>query len=190
MNKPKNSDKNPARDEFQTPDYAVDLLIPFIPKWIPIWECAAGGGKIVRHLRNNDFSVIASTLGKNKEGYDNVDFLAQEPYWENDGFIIITNPPFSKKQKFYERCLFYGLFYKTPFALLIPADYSGWVIEAVRRDGAEKIIPTRRIDYITPMGRRGKTSGAQFHSMWLTRGFDLGKTETYVELALGAKKNV
>ena len=37
-----------------------------------------------------------------------------------------------------------------PFALLIPLDYSGWIIDALEKDGAEKIIPDSRINYITP----------------------------------------
>jgi hypothetical protein len=130
-----------------------------------------------------------------------------------------------------------------PFALLVPADYSGWIIDAIRNDGAEKIIPTRRIDYITPniltrihegevwdaiedahecatlrdykknymdiwlMDLQAhhdvhnyqdinevpqellhKYSSSDFHSMWLTWGFGLGKTETFVELSNEEKK--
>jgi len=37
-------------DEFQTPKYALDPLLPFLKKdWI-IWECAWGKGSLAKHL--------------------------------------------------------------------------------------------------------------------------------------------
>lgn len=163
------------RDLFQTPNYAVDLLIPFIPKHIrTIWECASGEGKISRRLEYYGYEVVSTDL---RTGTDF--FLAST---REDA--IITNPPFSLKQRFYSKCMEYDV----PFALLIPADYSGWIIKACQY-GAEKIIPTRRIDYITPSGLSGASGHtADFHSMWLTWGFGLGKTETFVELSIEDKK--
>lgn len=182
-----------GRDCFQTPNYAVDLLVPFIPKNTTMaWECAAGQLKIVhRLLEVTHLDVIASDI----RPYRNIrvhNFLTApsnsypgELEIENENVVIITNPPFSLKRKFYSKCREYGV----PFALLIPADYSGWIIEACWHDGAEKIIPTRRIDYITPTGLSGDTGhSADFHSMWLTWGFGLGRTETYVELTNEEKK--
>jgi len=90
----------------------------------------------------------------------------------------------SLKKKFFEKCIEYNL----PLALLIPADYSLWVIDAIRKYGCEKIIPDHRIDYITP--NQIKKSSAQFHSMWLTRYLNLGQTETFVELTKEMKKNI
>ena len=168
-----------GRDLFQTPNYATELLTPFIPKSIGvIWECACGEGKIIKILLAHGYAVAGTDLR-----FGGFNFLIQD-YPENYD-AIITNPPFSLKRKFYEKCIEFGL----PFALLIPADYSGWLIRAVQ-DGAEKIIPTRRIDYITPTGRNGKTSSSMFHSMWLTWGFGLGKTETFVELTKEMKDNI
>ena len=170
------SDKVQSRDCFQTPDYATRLLIPFIPGGIEtIWEPACGQGKICDVLELAGYRVAGSDLAN---GFD---FFETCP-WGTDA--IITNPPFSLKQKFYDRCRSFN----TPFALLIPADYSAWIIQAVR-DGAEKIIPTRRIDYITPNGNQGKTSCSQFHSMWLTWGFRIGTSETFADLSLEQKRN-
>jgi hypothetical protein len=180
-----------GRDLFQTPNYAVDLLVPYLPKSVEwVWEPAAGEGKIVKRLENHGLRVIPSDL----RGYGDrepVNFL--ELSYNNypgeldvfDGQVaIITNPPFSLKKQFYDACRSYGI----PFALLIPADYSMWTIKACM-DGAEKIVPTRRIDYITPSGKSGATGqSADFHSLWLTWGFNLGKTETFVELSLKGKK--
>lgn len=185
------------RDLFQTPNYAVDLLIPFVPGNIKtIWEPACGEGKIVGRLTEAGYSVYPSDIRK-AEGWVNnhiFNFLSDTNVGVitvtllesslNNTLAIITNPPFSLKQKFYDRCRLM----KRPFALLIPADYSGWIIRATQ-EGAEKIIPTRRIDYITPNGLSGATGHtADFHSMWLTWGFGLGRTETFVELSLKNKK--
>lgn len=225
-----------GRDLFQTPCYAVDLLVPFLQqfKHKRIWECAAGLGKIVRGLQDHGFSIYGSDLQSDE--YPKHNFLTQSNGQDFD--VIVTNPPFSLKKKFYEQCIRYA----RPFALLIPADYSGWIIDAMRKHGAEKIIPTRRIDYITPdvlnriwegemfasfhldctfkefkESKRPdewrwllnhntrfkfdsiysapakllrKYSACQFHSMWLTWGFGLGRSETFVELTNEMKDNI
>jgi hypothetical protein len=87
-----------------------------------------------------------------------------------------------------------------PFALLIPADYSGWMIQAVDFYGCIKIIPTRRIDYITPSGKDASVGAtADFHSLWLTRGLNYPQivdpgwdntTEIFVDLSLEDKKRI
>jgi hypothetical protein len=212
------------RDNFQTPRYATDLLVPFIPTYVRhIWEPACGDYRMVNALEDYGYHTAASDL---KYGWD---FLnSGNPGWAVE--CIITNPPYSLKQKFYKKCMEWGV----PFALLIPADYNGWIIDAIRKDGCEKIIPTRRINSITPnmaelvwKGQMlahlkvngagsykrfkdipdgvlkqhrdcvkkypdidsisaeliAKYSSAQFHSMWLTHGFNLGRTETFVDLS-------
>jgi len=172
-----------GRDLFQTPNYATELLIPFIPKRIThIWECACGEKKISKVLYSHKYSCFNADL------HSGINFLTSAFPWPSgkDRTAIVTNPPYSLKKKFYERCRYH----EVPFALLIPADYCGWIIDAIRLDEVEKIIPTRRIDFITPTGKSGKTSGSQFHSMWLTWGFGLGKSETFVELSIEDKKNI
>lgn len=237
---PENLTEAQGRDSFQTPNYAVNLLLPFMPKGVTtVWECAAGLGKIVNVFKDKGYNVFGSDINP-KYGFGGFNFLKDHLTWIDGVWVIVTNPPFSLKQKFYLRCLDY----KVPFALLIPADYSGWIIEACR-NGAEKIIPTRRIDYLTPNILRrirygevweivrkeypqfskletfrsyhpnkweeylnlytevanfntindtpvsllSKYSSSDFHSMWLTHGFNLGRTETFVELSLEEKKN-
>lgn len=234
-----------GRDTFQTPNYAVDLLMPFLnnircPGMTTVWECAAGLGKIAKRLEHWNYRTLSTDLAY--EGGSKMNFLTETMSFPFD--VIETNPPFSLKRKFYERCLEY----KVPFALLIPADYTGWTIDAVDKDGCEKIIPTRRIDYITPNILRriweGETweivkkekdltsplitmqmyidsyplewqwsmvenekfsfdsiynapsdllrkySSSYYHSMWLTRGFNIGRTETFVELSNEDKFNI
>jgi hypothetical protein len=187
-----------ARDMFMTPAYATDLLIPFIPKEIKVvLEPACGTGKISRQLRNAGYTVFESDL-LSSDPTKVRNFLTDLWYEMPELFSIITNPPFSIKNLFVERCFEYGV----PFALLVNADYSQEQINWIER-GCEKIIPKARISYITPnvinrvntgegtsfrtvddipMELLYKYSSAQFHSMWLTYGYNLGKTETFVEL--------
>lgn len=184
ITQPKKPYEAQGRDLFQTPNYAVDLLVPFIPKYIThIWECAAGQGKIVDRLRHHGYYVWATDISKDSKVHQMVNFLTGLPSEQPQ--CIVTNPPFSIKIEFYNKCREYNV----PFALLIPADYAIWNIEACWWDGAEKIIPHRRIDYITPSGKSGATGHtSDFHSLWLTWGFGLGKTETFVELTNEEKK--
>lgn len=231
-----------GRDLFQTPNYATDIIVPFLryvkgeDRHFRVWECAAGLRKMARRLNENRFDVLQTDL------QDGFNFLTDVMSFPFD--CIVTNTPFSLKKKFFLKCLEYNV----PFALLIPADYSGWIIEAVNNYGCEKIIPTRRIDYITPntlqriwegetfemlndagqneeeltleqykeslpltwSGAMASTedrfsfesiyeapasllrkySSSYFHSMWLTRYFGLGRSETFVELTNEQKNNI
>jgi hypothetical protein len=177
---PEKPEEVQGRDLFQTPNYATELLVPFIPDGL-IWECACGNHKITDVLRQHGREVFETDL---RTGFN---FLKDSAPESLKNFTIVTNPPFSLKRRFYNRCLEYGV----SFALLIPADYSGWVIDSLRYDRAEKIIPTRRIDYLTPTGLSGATGHtSNFHSLWLTRGFGLGNSEVFVELTNKMKENI
>lgn len=135
-----------GRDLFQTPNYATDILLPFLYEAQPmipfenvvVWEPAAGLGKIARRIREMiGYQVIETDLQTGQN------FLTIEPDFHFD--FIVTNPAFSIAEEFLDRCISFG----KPFALLLPAVYNQWVIRALRLR-AEKIIPDRRIDYITP----------------------------------------
>lgn len=172
-----------GRDLFQTPNYAVDLLAPFIPKDIKrVWECACGTGKITSRLFHHGYHVFSTDI-RDRVSANFLTWDAKDMHIYFD--CIITNPPFSLAKKFYKRCMEYDV----PFALLIQANYKQWLIDAVMEDGCEKIIPYRRIDYITPTGLSGATGQtSDFHSLWLTRGFNLGGSETYVDLSIEEKE--
>ena len=139
-----------GRDNFRTPRYATELLIPFLGNltWrnnIRVWECAAGLGHIANVLTEAGLFVWQSDIIHAPNLHDTGDFLKDEIFLKDNYEAIVTNPPFSLKQKFYERCMKLG----KPFALLIPCDISGWIIDAMKNN-CEKIIPERRVDYLTP----------------------------------------
>ena len=174
------------RDLFQTPNYAVDLLVPFIPKNIDrIWEPAAGEKKISNRLEHYGFRVSSTDIRVSTNVFYH-NFLV-DPCDPLVAQAIVTNPPYSLKIKFFKKCIEFDL----PFALLISGDYSFWTIDAVRKYGCEKIVPDHRIDYITPTGLSGASGhSSYFHSYWMTRYFGLGRSETFVELTKEMKKNI
>ena len=158
---------NGRTDEFFTPEYALKPLLPFLNKDWVIWECAWGKGALATHLENKGFKVI---------GCKEQDFLTD--LINKHAFdIIITNPPYSLKGEFLERCYELG----KPFALLMPLT----TLEGIKRGalfkkyGIQLIIPNRRINFITPSG---KGSGAWFQVAWFTWGLNLPKDLIFVEL--------
>lgn len=156
-----------ASNDFQTPPEAISPLLPYLNKeWI-IWECAEGKGKIKYFLIGAGFKVIGSDILTGQ------DFLKQQPAEEYD--CIITNPPYSIKQKFLERC--YAL--QKPFALLLPLT----TFETQKRQklfkkyGLEVIFLPHRINFETPSG---KGSGSWFATAWFTWGLNIGKELNWV----------
>ncbi len=152
-------------DNFQTPKEALNILIPYINKEYLIWEAAWGKGNLYRFLKEEGYKVI----GSDKE----LDFLTN--YLECD--CIITNPPYSIKDKFLERC--YQI--NKPFALLMPLT----ALEGKKRGGLyrkygiELIIPNKRINFETPSGQG---SGSWFATAWFCYKFNLPKQLNFVEL--------
>jgi hypothetical protein len=183
-------DKSQPRDLFRTPRYGTDIILPYIPKHITqIWECAAGECYISEYLNELGYDVISTDIrGDELEGVDYHNFLTDEIPSEVDlsKCAILTNPPYSLKRKFFNKCVEHNM----PFALLLSSDYCQWTIDAIRKDGCEKVVPYRRINFITPTFKSEKTgSTAYFHTLWMTRYFNIGKTETFVELTKKQREN-
>lgn len=161
--------KRGSSNDYQTPPEALNPLLPYLSKeWI-IWECAEGQGKLSSALRQKGFEVIGTDIN------DGVDFLEKQPEQEWD--CIITNPPYSLKQRFLERCYELG----KPFALLLPLT----TFETAKRQalfdkyGVQVIFFDKRINFITPSG---KGSGNWFASAWFTWGFNLPNDLNLVKL--------
>jgi len=122
-------------DEFMTPKYAIKPLLPYLKKSWTIWECAWGKGSLAKHLEKRGFKVIGEPFW---------DFLNKDLGLNKGGFdIIVTNPPYSLKDKFLERCYELG----KPFALLMPLTALEGKArgELYRKYGIQLIIPNKRI---------------------------------------------
>lgn len=151
-------------DEIDTPDSATDYLIPSLVeafgtpfKHYPvIWESAPPAdkqSKLAKRLENYGYNVVS---------YPGLDFFEANATLEAD--VIVTNPPFSLKEKWVARTMEFG----KPWALLLPITALG-----VRRSNlnvhlsnCQILLPPRRIDFT------GQKSN-WFFSAWFTWGFNL-----------------
>ena len=163
--------KQGMSDYFNTPKYALDILIPCIKKEWRIWECACGTGNLVNKLIKDGFQVIGTDINI---GYN---FLECPDNITTDFDCIITNPPYSLKDEFIKRCYELG----KPFALLMPLTaLEGQKRQALyKKYGIQLIIPNRRINFETPSG---KGTGSWFLCCWYTWGLNLPKDLNFVEL--------
>lgn len=160
-----------APDDFQTPPIALKPLLPYIPKDWVVWECACGHGYMVDALEKEGYKVIATDLYAEPAR----DFLAWHPTPMPN--VVITNPPYSIKQKFLERS--YGL--NVPFALLLPLTTfeTRKRQDLFRKFGVEVIFFDKRINFMTPSGQG---SGSWFATAWFTWGLNIGKEMTFARL--------
>jgi len=99
-------------DEYYTPKYVVEILLPYLKEtniktiWCP---CDKEESEFVKVFRDNGYNVLFSHIENGQ------DFLTYEPTENYDA--IITNPPFSIKNKIIQRCLDLN----KPFVLLLSA---------------------------------------------------------------------
>jgi len=158
---------NGRSDEFGTPEKAIYPLLPYLKKDWTIWECAWGKGSLAKHFEKFGFKVI---------GDKSVDFLGENDGYKDTWDCIITNPPYSIKEKFIERCYELG----KPFALLMPLT----ALEGIKRGelfkkyGIQLIIPNRRINFIMP----NKQGRSWFQVAWFCYKLNLPKDLMFVEL--------
>lgn len=148
-------------NDFQTPAFAINPLLPYIPKEWVIWECACGRGNLVKAFEDKGYRVIGTDI------LDGNDYLM----WQPNGYdCMITNPPYSIKQDFLER----AYFLRKPFAFLLPLT----TFETYKRQymfnkyGLEVIFFDKRINFETPSGNG---SGAWFATAWFTNGLNIGR---------------
>ena len=128
-------------DEVYTPFYAVEPLVKFLEPfrgkiiWCPFDE---EWSAFVQLLRERGFQVIHSSIT------DGQDFFEYTP----DHFdLIVSNPPFSKKDKILKRCYELG----KPFALLLPVNslQSQCRVDLFAKYGVEVLVFRERINYHT-----------------------------------------
>ena len=99
---------NRENNELYTPPYVVDHIIAYLPKdkiiWLPFDE---EWSAFYQRLTEEGFKVVRSSLAEGQ------DFFKYEPdEWD----IVVSNPPFSIKDKVIERLYSFN----KPFAILLP----------------------------------------------------------------------
>lgn len=143
---------NDGGDEQYTPRKTVELLLPWIKhlKGKTIWcPFDKADSQFVKVLGGAGFNVVYSHIDYGQ------DFFEYEPeHWD----VIISNPPYKGKRKFYEHALELG----KPFAMLLPVTIlSDGVINQTMK-GREKefqlLLPSRRTRFYNGItGEMGKT---------------------------------
>lgn len=95
-------------DSLFTPYYIVDHIIKYLPKDKIIWTAFDNKwSAFYQKLKEEGFEVVRSSLA------DGQDFFEYEPeQWD----IVVSNPPFSIKDKVLERLYQFN----KPFAILLP----------------------------------------------------------------------
>ena len=132
------SDRTANGDECYTPYYAVDPIVKYIPKnkkiWLPFDETWSA---FYQTFIEKGYNVIRSSLADGK------DFFTYEP----DNYdVIISNPPFSKKDNILKRL--YEL--KKPFAILLPLNsLQGKSRYECFKNGIQLLAFDARINYHT-----------------------------------------
>lgn len=125
-------------DDQWTPRKTVEILLPYIQHlkdkifWCPF---DTEESYFVKVLKENGFKVVYSHIETGQ------DFFEYEPEkWD----VILSNPPYKGKRKFWERALSFG----KPFALLLPVNIlSDAIINATmegREDAFQLLVPSRR----------------------------------------------
>lgn len=160
-------------DACQTPAYALDPLLPYLPRAWVIWEPAAGEGLLVEALYDSGYS-------ESQVKYDDIltgqNFFDYEPeVWD----CIVTNPPYSIQFQWLERCYQLG----KPFALLLKVEILGTKTAQEMFDnlGVEVIFVSPRINFKMPhKGWDG--GGAQFPTAWFTYGLNIGQQMKFAKV--------
>lgn len=153
------SNRTEEGDEVYTPFYAVEPLLEFVPKdkviWCPFDE---EWSSYYRLFRENGYKVIRSSLSEGQ------DFFTYEPdeHWD----ILISNPPFSKKDKVLAR----AFDFEKPFALLLPANsIQGKERHKIFKNEIQMLVFDLRVDYHTNGNMKEYTKGNHFGSAYFCR---------------------
>jgi len=153
-------------NEFQTNPIALRPLMPYLNKSWTIWECACGEQGLSIALDQYGYTVIATDILDRYSRYP-IDFLGEDAPRPFD--CIVTNPPFSLKDKFIARCYELG----KPWAMLLPINALGGQKrqDMYRKHGLQLLMLGRRVMFKTPV-KQEYLPAWQEHA-WFTWGLNL-----------------
>ncbi len=116
-------------DDYMTPKYAWENIKQYIPKDKVIWEPFMGDGKSGEYLTELGFNVI----------HNHNDFFEN-----NEGDVIVSNPPFSNKNKMMTRMKELD----KPFILVAPSVLLCYkYFQDYFKDKLQIIVPYDRIKF-------------------------------------------
>jgi hypothetical protein len=143
---------NYDKDNYETPDSALDLILEKIDKSLVIWEPFYCTGRSGEYMRSKGYTVI----------HENKDFFTYEP----DSYdIIVTNPPYSKRAPIFERLKYLN----KPFSVLVPISTICNQYFTCHEFGMPSfIIPKKRVQFLNNGALRKKVS---FDAVWVSIRF-------------------
>jgi hypothetical protein len=150
---------NKENIEAYTPKYAVNIILPYIPKNKVIWApFSRDEHNFANYLRERGYKVINTHF--NAENKTGIDFLNYNPEFDFD--LIIDNPPFKGKTKFVEK----AISFKKPFALFLPFNClgdNGIPNLFIKNDlELQMLIPDKRTEF-----ENQKNTGISFKTIYI-----------------------
>ena len=129
-------------DECYTPDYGVKPILKYIPKDAIVWcPFDTPQSEFVKQIEEqNEVTYSHINTGRN--------FFEYEPYgWD----VIVSNPPFTGKRKFFERALSFD----KPFALIMS---NTWLNDSApmrlfKDKDLQLLMFDKRMKFLSPDGR-------------------------------------
>ena len=129
-------------DEAYTPAYGVTPIIKYIPKDAKVWcPFDTKESEFVKQISQTN-SIEYSHISEGK------DFFTYETFhWD----VIVSNPPFTNKRKYFERALSFG----KPFALIMT---NTWLNDSAPKQlfkdkDLQLLMFDKRMKFISPDGR-------------------------------------
>lgn len=146
-------------DEKFTPYYAVDPILKYIPMDAKVWtpfDCEWSA--FYQSFKNRGSEAVRSDIS------DGLDFFTYEP----PGYdCIVSNPPFTQKDRVLERLYKLG----KPFAVLLPlASLQGTGRYGYFRQGIQILAFDKRIAFHTPQDMARYKKGVSFATAYFCRG--------------------
>lgn len=154
------ADTTKEGDNQYTPRYAVLPLLEFLKPndiiWCPFDDDTS---EFVKVFREYGYTVIATSIENGQ------DFFEYEP--EDYYDVIISNPPFSQKDKILKRLDEIG----SPYAMLLPLP----TLQGEKRYdnicNCEALIFDKRVNFYKDKEHTITQSGAAFASIYVCKGF-------------------
>lgn len=167
----------PERDACMTPGYALEPLLKIVghslddlhfPVFNRVWEPAAGSGLLANALREHSFAITESDIAREPSE----DFFSFT-YAKRNCDTIVTNPPFSIKDRFTAHAL--SLCPKVALLMQSDAVSTEWFYNLCEHYGEPGIIWfSPRINFRMPyLGWEG--AGSHFPTAWFTWGWFRGQ---------------
>ena len=185
----KNSEE---KDEFYTPEYAIQPLLKYLTPKSRIWcPFDTKESNFVKMLKKEGHKVLHSHIGEfdNLSDRNRLDFFKLVELHGETGFdYIISNPPYSKKTEVLEalfKC-------KTPFAMLLGVV---GIFESKKRyslfkeNEFEIMYFNKRIAYFKDFAEQKPSLNPPFSSVYITRNV-LPEKIIFEEIQKKLKKEV